>query len=171
MGSHIVVHLVKAKHNQILLHPSSVLSNFKIECFYCKGQVSKVVFRLGIISSKSGKGAIILCREPCLHAFEDGEEEWDTETWTPIIFEKSLLSGIVQVPTDVMVKRSRPMTNKEITMLENMWKKNPKALIQDLKPSKTNKNEEEKKGDQYVDIYFKKLGLEKKCKVKEAGKS
>lgn len=38
MGSHIVVHLVKAKHNQISLHPSSEMSELKIECFYCKNK-------------------------------------------------------------------------------------------------------------------------------------
>ena len=65
MGSHIIIHLVKAKHNQISLHSSNAHKEINIECFYCN---SKVLFKLGMVTSTDKSVAILLCREPCLHA-------------------------------------------------------------------------------------------------------
>lgn len=133
---------------------------------------SKIVFRLGILTSKSRKGAIMLCREPCLHAFEDDEEEWDIGTWTPIIFDKAFLSGIVQFPTDVMMKQSRKLENKDIIRLEGLWKKNSKGQLKDLDNNNGKESEENKgKEKKFIDIYFKKLGFEQKCPRKEAEES
>lgn len=128
------------------------------------------MFRLGIITSKTGEGAIILCREPCLHAFEDTEQEWNIDTWTPIIYDKSILSGIVQFPTEIMIQKSRQLENKDIIRLENYWKKNPKIKYEELKSEQNedNKENEEKK---YVDIYFKKLGFEQTCPKREKNES
>ena len=50
MGSHIIIHLVKAKHNQISLHSSNAHKEINIECFYCN---SKVLFKLGMVTSQT----------------------------------------------------------------------------------------------------------------------
>lgn len=107
--------------------------------------------------------AIFLCREPCLHAIEDDEHEWDINGWTALIVDKTLLSGIVNIPTDVMIKRSRKIDNKDIVRLENLWKKNPKAQLEDLQNSTPNS----KGTTELTDIYSKKLGLPKVCPQKE----
>lgn len=127
------------------------------------------MFRLGIISSKAGDGAIILCREPCLHAFEDTEQDWNIDSWTPIIYDKSFLSGIVPFPTEVMKAQCRKLENKDIIRLENAWKKNPKLKYEDLVKKD---NEETKDVDRkYIDIYFKKLGFDQECPRRKAGES
>jgi len=102
MGSHIIIHLVKAKHNQIGLHPSNIYKDMSIECFYCN---SKVLFKLGMVTSTDKSLAIILCREPCLHAKDIGQHNWEPDTWTPLIVNKVLLAGIAAAPTEVMLKQ------------------------------------------------------------------
>ena len=68
-----------------------------------------------------------------------------------------MLSGIVEIPTEVMIKRSRKIDNKDIVRLENLWKKDPKAQLKDLY------NNEASSPSKFVDIYSKKLGLPKEC--------
>lgn len=75
----------------------------------------------------------------------------------PLIFDKSLLSGIVEIPTDVMIKRSRKIESKDIVRLENLWKKNPKAQLKDLYSN------EGSSPSKFINIYSKKLGLPKEC--------
>lgn len=62
-GSHIVLHLVKAKHNQIQLHPHSELKDANLECHSCK---CTNIFLLGFMPAKTEAYVILLCREPCL---------------------------------------------------------------------------------------------------------
>ena len=62
-GSHIMLHMVKARHKEIALHPESPLKDTIIECYHCS---SKNVFLLGFVSAKQDAVIILLCREPCL---------------------------------------------------------------------------------------------------------
>jgi regulator of nonsense transcripts 1 len=62
-GSHTLLHLVKAKHKEISLHPESPLKDTALECYNCS---SKNIFLLGFVSAKKDQFIILLCREPCV---------------------------------------------------------------------------------------------------------
>ena len=62
-GSHILLHMVKAKHKEICLHPDSTLKDTMLECYKC---ASKNLFLLGFVSAKKEAVVMLLCREPCL---------------------------------------------------------------------------------------------------------
>jgi regulator of nonsense transcripts 1 len=48
-GSHIILHLVKTRHKDIVLHPESPLKDTVIECYNCS---SRNLFKLGYVSAK-----------------------------------------------------------------------------------------------------------------------
>ncbi|TXT12961.1 hypothetical protein VHUM_01362 [Vanrija humicola] len=58
-ASHIVNHLVKAKHKEVILHKDSALGETTPECYNCG---SKNVFLLGFIPAKSDTVVVLLCR-------------------------------------------------------------------------------------------------------------
>lgn len=61
-----------------------------------------------------------------------GQHNWDSNTWTPLIVDKTLLSGICHKPTDIMLKKCRKVENNEIIKLENLWKKDPRKTYDDI---------------------------------------
>ena len=73
-ASHIVNHLVKAKHKEVILHKESALGDTIPECMSrsrCRGALanesgyncgSKNVFMLGFIPAKSDTVVVLLCR-------------------------------------------------------------------------------------------------------------
>lgn len=60
-----------------------------------------------------------------MHTKDIGQHNWDPDTWTPLIIDKVLLSGLAHTPTDVMLKRCRQIDNRDIVRLEIAWKKDP----------------------------------------------
>jgi regulator of nonsense transcripts 1 len=58
-ASHIVNHLVRAKHKEVILHSESPLGETTPECYNCG---SKNVFMLGFIPAKSDTVVVLLCR-------------------------------------------------------------------------------------------------------------
>ncbi|KAI0726686.1 RNA helicase-domain-containing protein [Fomitopsis betulina] len=58
-ASHIVNHLVRAKHKEVILHAESPLGETVPECYNCG---SKNVFMLGFIPAKSDTVVVLLCR-------------------------------------------------------------------------------------------------------------
>lgn len=58
-ASHIVNHLVRAKHKEVILHAESALGETTPECYNCG---SKNVFMLGFIPAKSDTVVVLLCR-------------------------------------------------------------------------------------------------------------
>ena len=58
-ASHIVNHLVRAKHKEVILHKESQLGDTVPECYNCG---SKNVFMLGFIPAKSDTVVVLLCR-------------------------------------------------------------------------------------------------------------
>jgi regulator of nonsense transcripts 1 len=58
-ASHIVNHLVRAKHKEVVLHAESPLGETIPECYNCG---SKNVFMLGFIPAKSDTVVVLLCR-------------------------------------------------------------------------------------------------------------
>jgi len=61
-GSHIVNHLVRAKHKEVTLHRDGPLGETVLECYSCG---VRNVFVLGFIPAKADSVVVLLCRQPC----------------------------------------------------------------------------------------------------------
>ena len=57
--SHIVNHLVRAKHKEVTLHKDGPLGETVLECYNC---ACRNVFLLGFIPAKADSVVVLLCR-------------------------------------------------------------------------------------------------------------
>ena len=157
-GSHIIAHLVKARHRTVSLHSENPLGETSIQCYVCS---SKNIFILGIVPSRTENTLIFLCRDPCAMQNIIPEKEWDLASWHPLIEEKRLLPWIVSVPTEEEDRKAKKLSIKEIGKIE-----------EDLKRGKTSEEvpkvqETVRKiklhyysAKEYYDIYAKLVKLE-----------
>lgn len=58
-GSHIINHLVRAKHREVTLHSDGPLGETILECYSCG---VRNVFVLGFIPAKADSVVVLLCR-------------------------------------------------------------------------------------------------------------
>jgi regulator of nonsense transcripts 1 len=128
-SSHIINHLVRARHKEVQLHPTSQLGETTLECYNCG---TKNVFLLGFIPAKSDTVVVLLCRQPCAAMPSSKDMNWDTSRWQPLIEDRSFLPWLVSAPTDQEQMRARHLPPQVIAKLEEMWKDNSNATIQDL---------------------------------------
>ncbi|GAA5960581.1 hypothetical protein JCM8115_003232 [Rhodotorula mucilaginosa] len=128
-GSHIVNHLVRAKHKEVTLHADSPLGETTPECYSCG---AKNVFILGFIPAKSDTVVVLLCRQPCAAMQSSKDIVWDTTQWSPLIEDRSFLSWLVKVPSEQEQLRARPITFHQINKLEELWRDNANATLEDL---------------------------------------
>ncbi|TDZ25893.1 Regulator of nonsense transcripts 1-like protein [Colletotrichum orbiculare MAFF 240422] len=128
-SSHIVSHLVRARHKEVQLHPESTLGDTVLECYNCG---TKNVFLLGFIPAKSDTVVVLLCRQPCAANTSSKDMSWDTSRWQPLIEERAFLTWLVATPSDAEQLRARHLTPPMIAKLEEMWKDNPTAAVADL---------------------------------------
>jgi regulator of nonsense transcripts 1 len=128
-SSHIVNHLVRARHKEVQLHPQSSLGDTILECYNCG---TKNVFMLGFIPAKSDTVVVLLCRQPCAANTSTKDMSWDISRWQPLIEDRSFLNWLVQQPTDTEQLRARHLTPPMIAKLEEMWKETPTATVADL---------------------------------------
>ncbi|GAB7340471.1 hypothetical protein MBLNU457_6897t1 [Dothideomycetes sp. NU457] len=128
-SSHIINHLVRARHKEVQLHPSSPLGDTVLECYNCG---TKNVFLLGFIPAKSDTVVVLLCRQPCAAMPSSKDMNWDTSRWQPLIEDRSFLSWLVSSPSDQEQMRARHLPPQMIAKLEEMWKDNANATIADL---------------------------------------
>lgn len=131
-------HLVRSKHKEVTLHPSSPLGATTPECYNCG---AKNVFLLGFIPAKSDAVVVLLCRQPCAALSTAGvagggstskDLVWDTAQWSPLIEDRQFLSWLVKVPNDAEQSRARQISWAQINKLEELWKDNAKATLEDL---------------------------------------
>lgn len=127
--SHIVNHLVRARHKEVQLHPQSALGDTVLECYNCG---TKNVFLLGFIPAKSDTVVVLLCRQPCAANTSSKDMSWDISRWEPLIADRSFLTWLVAAPTDAEQLRARHLTPPMIAKLEEMWKEAPDATVADL---------------------------------------
>ncbi len=129
-ASHIIQHLVKAKHKEVSLHPESMLGETNLECYNCG---CRNVFLLGFVPAKAEQVVMILCREPCLAlgSIKDKDTSWDIEAWQPLIEEKRFLPWLVKVPDEPTELKARQLTGQQIAKLEEMWKEDPMAKLEE----------------------------------------
>lgn len=128
-SSHIINHLVRARHKEVQLHPDSALGDTTLECYNCG---IKNVFLLGFIPAKSDTVVVLLCRQPCAAMPSQKDMTWDTSRWQPLIEDRSFLPWLVPVPTDQEQLRARHLSPQMIARLEELWKDDANATIADL---------------------------------------
>ncbi|KAI3523740.1 hypothetical protein L1887_02100 [Cichorium endivia] len=128
-GSHIVNHLVRAKHKEVCLHKDSPLGETILECYNCG---CRNVFLLGFISAKTESVVVLLCREPCLNVNALKDMNWDLSQWCPLIDDRCFLQWLVKVPSEQEQLRARHISAQQINKVEELWKTNPDATLEDL---------------------------------------
>jgi len=57
---------------------------------------------------------------------------WDTSQWMPLIDDRCFLPWLVKVPLEQEQLRARQITAMQITKLEDLWRENPNATLEDL---------------------------------------
>ncbi|CEJ81899.1 Putative Regulator of nonsense transcripts 1 [[Torrubiella] hemipterigena] len=133
-SSHIVNHLVRARHREVQLHPESALGDTTLECYSCG---TKNCFLLGFIPAKSDTVVVLLCRQPCAAASSNKDMNWDVSRWEPLIEERAFLSWLVSAPSEAEQLRARHMTTATMGKLEALWKTDPNATVADLEKTAT----------------------------------
>ncbi|KAL2233057.1 regulator of nonsense transcripts 1 homolog isoform X1 [Sesamum indicum] len=128
-GSHIVNHLVRAKHKEVCLHKDSPLGETILECYNCG---CRNVFLLGFISAKTESVVVLLCREPCLSVNALKDMNWDLSQWCPLIDDRCFLQWLLKVPSEQEQLRARQISAQQINKIEELWKTNPDATLEDL---------------------------------------
>lgn len=128
-GSHIVTHLIRSRHKEVILHPDSQLGETVLECYNCG---TRNVFLLGFIPAKSDTVVVLLCRQPCASHQSSKDLTWDVSQWMPLIEERSFLPWIVEVPTELEVVRARHVNAEKVQKLEDLWRRTPSATLKDL---------------------------------------
>ncbi|XP_018024083.1 regulator of nonsense transcripts 1-like isoform X2 [Hyalella azteca] len=161
-GSHIITHLVRAKHKEISVHKDGLVADTVLEC-YCCGV--KNIFVLGFIPAQAESVVVLMCRQPCAGRNNLKDMNWDPEQWRPLVSNRSLLDWIVRVPTTEEQLRARQISPQQMAMIEDLWKENPKATFEDL--TKPGVDEEiqnvclkYESGYQYASIFTPLLNLE-----------
>jgi regulator of nonsense transcripts 1 len=128
-GSHIINHLVRAKHKEVCLHQDSPLGETILECYQCG---CRNVFLLGFIPAKTESVVVLLCRDPCASSGGLKDMNWDLSQWHPLIDDRSFLPWLVKIPTEQEQLRARQISAQQINKLEDLWKSNPEAKLEDL---------------------------------------
>jgi len=57
---------------------------------------------------------------------------WDLKQWLPLIDDRSFLPWLVKVPTEQEQLRAKQISAQQINKLEELWKSNPAASLEDL---------------------------------------
>ncbi|KAJ1976709.1 ATP-dependent RNA helicase, partial [Dimargaris verticillata] len=128
-GSHIVTHLVLARHKEVMLHPESPLGETILECYNCG---CRNVFLLGFIPAKSDTVVVLLCRQPCASMTHSKDMTWDVSQWLPLIDDRCFLSWLVTMPSEQEQLRARQVNTQQITRLEDAWRAQPDADFDSL---------------------------------------
>ncbi|KAK7944619.1 hypothetical protein WMY93_000347 [Mugilogobius chulae] len=128
-GSHIVNHLVRAKSKEVTLHKDGPLGETVLECYNCG---CRNVFLLGFIPAKADSVVVLLCRQPCASQSSLKDINWDSSQWQPLIQDRCFLSWLVKIPSEHEQLRARQITAQQINKLEELWKENPSATLEDL---------------------------------------
>lgn len=128
-GSHIVNHLVRAKAKEVSLHKDGPLGETVLECYNCG---CKNVFLLGFIPAKADSVVVLLCRQPCAASTQLKDMNWDPSQWQPLIADRQFLPWLVKIPLEEEQLRARQISAQQINKLEELWKENPDAKLDDL---------------------------------------
>lgn len=136
-GSHIVSHLVRAKHKEISLHKDGPLGETLLECYLCG---SRNIFNLGFIPAKADSTVMLLCRQPCASQTDTIHGlNCDPEEWKPLISDRCFLNWLLKVPDEQELSKARQIDAAQIGKLEDFWRnQNHDLSFQDLDKTQQN---------------------------------
>lgn len=83
-----------------------------------------------LIRGHTALGTDSLFRQPC--ATVSKEISWNASLWAPLIDDRSFLSWLVKPPSENEQLRSRQISFQQITRLEDLWRENANATLEDL---------------------------------------
>ncbi|KAI6223741.1 Regulator of nonsense transcripts 1 [Aphelenchoides fujianensis] len=92
------------------------------------------IFLLGFLKAKTDSVVVMLCRMPCAQAAQKGGN-WEAEEWKPLIAERQLVSWVLKPPDAKAEARAKQITTSRINRLEELWKENAEATVEDFGPS------------------------------------
>lgn len=137
-ASHIVFHLTKSKHKEICTSSASDFGKMVLVCYNCN---CKNIFLLGFLESKDKKTGLILCREPCLATCKLEDENFEKNTWVPLITEKKLLEWLIPTPEGNELNQCQKVSIRRMAKSEDKWYKEVVAA-QNKKLGEENKTQE-----------------------------
>ena len=132
VGSHIIQHLVYSDHKSIRLHPKGFQQGYgdaPLSCFNNPNHTN--VFTLGTVQNEDGYLSII-CRDQCLDKSRLKEIGWDADSWTHIIKDRHFVDFLLN-SGPAYSHYVIDISSEEIRSLENLWKTNPEATLEDMK--------------------------------------
>ncbi|EFN53127.1 hypothetical protein CHLNCDRAFT_137486 [Chlorella variabilis] len=136
-ASCIITHLVKAKLKEVGLHKDSPLGETVLEC-YSSG--SRNVFALGFVPLKDENTVVLLARDTPPAAPGIKDLNIDMTQWQPLIEDRAFVAWLVKAPGEHEVLRARHLSVHQVTRLEEVWRSNPGASVEEL--SQPGKEEE-----------------------------
>ena len=81
------------------------------------------------------------------------KDKWDASEWAPIIHDRAFLSWIVKVPSEEEQSRARQISAQQMNKLEELWKDNPDATVDDLLRGNVSTDEVVQVALRYQDAY------------------
>lgn len=111
------------------MHEESLLGESTLECYNCG---CHNLFLLGFVPAKADSVVVVLCRVCVETVGALKEMGWELAEWLPLIQDRRLLPWLVKVPTEQQQLRARQITTAQINKLEDLWKDNPKASLEDI---------------------------------------
>ena len=83
---------------------------------------------------------MLLARDTEVHS---SEYDWDLTKWAPLVQEKELVQWLVKRPSDAEALRARPCNVAQINKLEELWRTNPDATLNDVADNDGNRDDSE----------------------------
>lgn len=119
-ASHLVNHLIRAKHKEVNLHKDGHLGETLLECYLCG---ARNVFNLGFIPAEADSTVMLLCRQPCATSQTDTIQEMncDPDEWKPLITDRCFLYWLLRAPDAKELSRCRKVDASQISHLEDIW--------------------------------------------------
>lgn len=75
---------------------------------------------------------VVSIRQPCAAVPSSKDMNWDTSQWMPLIDDRCFLTWLVKIPSEQEQLRARQITSQQINKLEELWKDNSEATLEDL---------------------------------------
>jgi regulator of nonsense transcripts 1 len=75
---------------------------------------------------------VLPTRQPCAAVPSSKDMNWDTTQWMPLIDDRCFLTWLVKIPSDQEQLRARQISAIQINKLEELWKDNGEATLEDL---------------------------------------
>ena len=60
------------------------------------------------------------------------EQGWEVDKWSALIQDKEFVGWLLKVPSEKEQTRARQVTSSQIRALEDLWRENPNATMEDV---------------------------------------